>query len=266
MKRSIASMPHDNENEIEIHGGAGELGIKVFKGEQWKTKCKSYFNRYFKTSSIIMVPSDGDMIMNTLSSVCSDSEGRGFVFKDYDIAKHLEFLGYDKVALKEKLGMAPTSKSISYIAYIEQKNAVLICEELSNGSNIHQCLKDIALKVKCFLTLYDRDIYASGVTVTRILIRGKEIAEDLVECKFCYLLSPSYENFESRTSFEHWWDPVETYEDWWDFESHKIQSKLFDDLAAEMLCFMVVQKKGLLVLTNNKSKQFKQIYFLYTPQ
>ena len=56
------------------------------------------------------------------------------------------------------------------------------------------------------------------------------------------------------------------YEDWWDFESHKIQSKLFDDLAAEMLCFMVVQKKGLLVLTNNKSKQFKQIYFLYTPQ
>ena len=73
-------MARDNENEIEIHGGAGELGIKVFKGEQWKTKRKSYFNWYFKTSSVIMGPSDGDMIMITLSSLCADSEGRGFVF------------------------------------------------------------------------------------------------------------------------------------------------------------------------------------------
>ena len=208
-----------------------------------------------------MVPSNGDTIMNTLSSVCSDREGRAFVFKDYKITKHLGFLGYDKVVLQEKLGMAPTSKSISHIAYIEQKNAVFICEKLSNGSNIHQCLKEIALKVKCFHTLYDREIHASGVTVIRLLIREKEIAEDLVECKFCYLFSPSYKDFESRNSFEHWWDPVETYEDWWDFDSHKIQSKLFDDLAAEMLCFMAVQKKGLPVLTNNKSKQFKQTYF-----
>ena len=80
------------------------------------------------------------------------------------------------------------------------------------------------------------------------------------------MLSPSYEDFESRTSFENWWDPVETYEDWLDFESHEIQSKLFDDLAAEMLCFMAVQEKGLPALKNNKSRQFKQTYFLYTPQ
>ena len=266
LKRSVASMSRDNEKEIEIHRGAGELGVKVFKGGQWKIKCKKYFNRYFKTSSVIMVPSDGDKIMNTLSSVCSDSKGRGFVFKDYNIAKHLEFLGYDKVALKEKLGVAPTSTSISYTAYIEQKNAVFICEKLSNSPNIHQCLKDIAVKVKCFLTLYHKEILDSEVTVVGVLIRGKEIEEDLVECKFCYLFSPSYEDFESLTSFEHWWNPVETYEHWWDFESHEMQSNLFDDLAAEMLCFMAVQKKGLPTLTDNKSKQFKQAYFLYTPQ
>ena len=103
LKQSVASIPRDNEKEIEIHGGAGELGMKVLKGAQWKMKCRKYFNRYFKTSSVVMVPSDGDMTMNTLSSVCCEGEGRGFVFKDYDIAKHLEFLGYDKVALKEKL-------------------------------------------------------------------------------------------------------------------------------------------------------------------
>ena len=95
----------------EIHGGAGELGIKVFKGAQWKIKCKRYFNRYFKTSSIISVPSDGDMIMDTFS-MCSDNKSRGFVFKNYDIAKHLDFLGYDKVALKEKLGTPLSNKSI----------------------------------------------------------------------------------------------------------------------------------------------------------
>ena len=37
LKQSVASMPRDGEKEIEVHGGAGELGIKIFKGEQWKT-------------------------------------------------------------------------------------------------------------------------------------------------------------------------------------------------------------------------------------
>ena len=266
LKQSVASIPRDNEKEIEIHGGAGELGMKVLKGAQWKMKCRKYFNRYFKTSSVIMVPSDGDMIMNTLSSVCCEGEGRRFVFKDYNIAKHMEFLGYDKVALKEKLGMAPRSTKISYMAYIEQKNAVFICEKLSNSPNIHQCLKDIALKVKCFLTLYHREIFASGVTVVGVLIRGKEIKEDLVECKFCNLFSPSFEDFESRAAFENWWDHVETYEGWWNFESHEIQNKLFDDLAADILCFMALQEKGLPDLTGDRSKEFKQTYFLYTPQ
>ena len=80
-------MPRDNNKELEIHGGVGEIGVKVLKMVQWKKKCKSYFNRYFKTSSIILMPSDRDMIMNTLSSICSDTKGRGFVFKNYNIVK-----------------------------------------------------------------------------------------------------------------------------------------------------------------------------------
>ena len=88
LKQNVPSIPSYSEKEIEIYGGAGELGIKVFKVDQWKTKCRSYFNRYFKTSAVISVPSDEDMIMDTLSSVCSDNKSRGFVFKNYDIAKH----------------------------------------------------------------------------------------------------------------------------------------------------------------------------------
>ena len=266
LKQSVASMLRDGEKEIEIHGGAGELGIKIFKGEQWKTKCKSYFNRYFKTSSIIVVPSDEDMIMNTLSSVCFDSKGRGFVFKNYDIAKHLEFLGYAKVALKEKLGVALMNKSISYIAYIEQKNVMFICEKVSNGSNMNQCLKNLFLMVKYFLTLYDREIQGSGVTIVGLLIRSKDKQEELVECKFCHLFSPSHEDFESGTSFKNWWIPIENYESWWNFAKTRKQSKLFEDLSAEILSFMAVQQKGLPTLTDDKSQQFKQTYFWYTPQ
>lgn len=80
------------------------------------------------------------------------------------------------------------------------------------------------------------------------------------------MFSPSCKDLESRTNFDKWWIPIETYEHWWDLASPKIQIKLFDELAAEILCFMAVQEKGLPTLTDNKSQQFKQTYFLYTRQ
>ena len=266
LKQDVAFMPHDTKKEIEIHRGAGELGIKVFKVAHWKTKCKSYFNRYYKTSNNIMVPSEGDIIMNTLSSFCSDSKGRGFVFKSYHIAKHLEFLGYNKEPLKEKLGVAVTSQSISYIAYSEEKNVIFICEKVMNGSNMHQSSKNIAVMIKYFLTLYHRELQASEVKVIGLLIRGKGKHEELVKCKFCNLFSLSYEDFESRIAFENWWISIETYEGWWNLEGLEKRNRLFDDIAAEILCFMAVQEKGLPTLTDDKSQQFKQAYFLYTRQ
>ena len=48
------------------------------------------------------------------------------------------------------------NKTISYIAYLEQINVMFICEKVSNGSNMHQCLKNLYLTVKYFLTLYNR--------------------------------------------------------------------------------------------------------------
>ena len=109
--------------------------------------------------------------MNTLSFLCSNSKGQGFIFKNYDIVKHLEFLGYTNVSLKANLGAAPTTKSTSYIANIKQNNAVFICEKVSKVSSIHQCLKNITAMVKYFLTLYNREIQRSGITVVGLLIR-----------------------------------------------------------------------------------------------
>ena len=274
LKQNVASIPRDNDKEIEIHGGAGEKGKEVFKVSHWKTKCRNYFNRYFKTSPVIVGPSDNDIIMKTLCFVCSGSKSRGFVFKNYNITRHMEFLGYDKGLLVANLGAAPTSQSISYIAYIEQKNVMFICEEVSNGANICQSSKNIAVMVKRFLTLYNMEIQASGVKVIGLLIRGEEKQEELVECSFCQLFSLSYEDFESATAFNARWNVIEVYEDWWnladtglsDFVNPEKQHQLFEEMAAEILCFMAVQEKSLPTLTDNKSEQFKQTYFIYTRQ
>ena len=274
LKQSVASIPRDNDKEIEIDGGAGEMGKNIFKVSHWKTQCRSYFKRHFKSSPVIAGPSDKDKIMNTLCSVCSGSKSRGFVFKNYDITKHMDFLGYNKGLLVANLGAAPTSQSISYIAYIEQKNVMFICEEVSNGANICQSSKNIAVMVKRFLTLYNMEIQASGVKVIGLLIRGEEKQEELVECSFCQLFSLSYEDFESATAFNARWNVIEVYEDWWnladtglsDFVNPEKQHQLFEEMAAEILCFMAVQEKGLPTLTDNKSEQFKQTYFIYTRQ
>ena len=263
LEQNVASMSRDNKKAIEIHGGAGEKGINIFNVAKWKPKCKSYFNRYFKTSPIIVGPSDRDTIMNTLSSVCSDSKSRGFVFKNYDIVKHMKFLGYAKIS---RLGVAPTSKDISYIAYIEQKNVIFICEKVSNRFSMRQCSNNLVVKMKCFLTLYRREIQASGVKVMGLLIREDEKHEELVECSFCNLFTLSEKDFESLATFKFFWNAIENYEGWWSFADAKEQNEMFNDLAAEILCFMALQEKGLPNLTDDKSQQFKQTYFLYNPQ
>ena len=266
LMENVTCIFRDEEKKIEIQGGAGKRGMKIVKVAQWKTKCKSYYNRYYKTSKIVSVPSDRDMIMSTLSLLCNDIRSRGFVFKNYNIVKHLEFLGYDKAELKAKLGAAPTTKNISYFAYIEKKNVMLICEEVSKSSSICTSLKNITSVVKYFLTLYNSEIQESGVTVIGVLIRQNEEGEELFECSFCHLFSPLYKFFESPTTFKIWLSSIETYEGWWSLANSKKQNNLFDNLVAEILCFMAVQEKGLPTLTDDKSQQFKQTYFLYTPQ
>ena len=262
LKQNVVSMSRNNKKDIEICSGAGEVGINVFKVAKWKPKCKRYFNRYFKTSTFIAGPSDSDRIMMTLSSVCSDSKSRGFIFKNYNIREHMKLLGY-KVS---RLGAAPTSENISYIAYIEQKNVIFICEKVLNGFSIHQCSKNLVVMVKYFLILYNREIQASGVKVIGLLIRENEKHKELLECGFCNLFSPSYKDFESLDTFKVFWNTIENYEDWWNFAKCKVQNKLFNDLAAEVLYFMALQKTGLPKVTDDTSQQFRETYYLFTPQ
>ena len=267
LKQSVVSMSRNNEKDVEIYGGTGEMGINVFKVAKWKSKCKSYFNRYYRTSDVIVGPSDSDRIMETLNSLCSNSRSRGFIFNNYNIREHMKLLGY-KVS---RLGAAPTSENISYIAYIEQKNVIFICEKVLNGFSIHQCSKNLVVMVKYFLILYNREIQASGVKVIGLLIRENEKHKELLECGFCNLFSPSYKDFESLDTFKVFWNTIENYEDWWNFAKCKVQNKLFNDLAAEVLYFIALKsvygyKERLPKITDDTSQQFRETYYLFTPQ
>ena len=267
LKQSVVSMSRNNEKDLEIYGGTGEMGINVFKVAKWKSKCKSYFNRYYRTSDVIVGPSDSDRIMETLNSLCSDSKSRGFIFNNYNIREHMKLLGYKM----SRLGAAPTSENISYIAYIERKNVIFICEKVLNGFSIHQCSKNLVVMVKYFLILYNREIQASGVKVLGLLIRENGKHKELLECSFCNLFSPSYKDFESLDTFKDFWNTIENYEDWWNFAKCKVQNKLFNDLAAEVLYFIALKsvygyKERLPKITDDTSQQFRETYYLFTPQ
>ena len=261
---NICSFTMDDQKLVNIMKGAGKIGKVVIKLSEWERECKSYFNRYFKYVNVITGPSDVDMIMNTLTEACSEKNGRGFVFKNYNIAKHLEFLGYKEHLAK--IGTTLNKSVISYLAYIQQKNLIILSEKMMNGCNVTKSQKNITNYVEYFITLYNKKLQGTGVRVIGLLIRKGELVEKLVKCKFCYLFSPPCEVFESLTTFYYWLDVISTYGDWWDFADSKKESKLLFDIAAEIYCFMAMQENCLPSLTDNLRQQFKETYLLYTPQ
>ena len=262
-------MTCDDKKTITIESGAGRIGKEVLNLADWKTKSRNYFNRYYKASNIISAPTDMDMIMSTLYEVFLYNRGRGFLIKDYDIAKHLDFLGYDKDNLKTKLKIKLKNIIIPYLVYIERKRVVLICDKIVSCSNKRQCMDNVAASMKCFLTLFSNDIQSTDVTVIGLLIRENDKVDELIKCNFCKLFSPSFKVFKSLASCIKWWNSVETYTNkWWDLSKPTKTNELFEHLVAEILPFMALQKKhnNLPSITNNICQQFEQTYLLFTPQ
>ena len=263
---NISSITFDHKKMIEIRRGAGKIGREVFELAEWRNKYKNYFNRYFKTSNFITMPFDMDIVMDTFSQVCSRNGSRGFVFKNYDMRNHLEFLEYNVDLLKAELAAAVKDTITSYIVYSEHKNLILLCNKFLDSCNTKECLKHIATFIKCFLFLHNKKFHKTGVHIIGLMIKKDGDISENVECDFCNLFSPLYNVFESSSSLIRWWNFIEAYSGWWDLASPYKSIELFNELAAEILCFMAIHKKDLPPLTSDKSQQFKQTYFIYTPQ
>ena len=272
----ISAMTRDDTKILEINRGAGTSGKEYLKLASWKEECTDYFGSYFKSTDIITVPSDMDAIMTTLHGLCSRNAGRGFVFKNYDMINHLEFLGYNKDRLVTNLKIRLTTNFTTYLAYIEQKNAIFICGKTMNGYNTNQCVENIVASVKCFVTLYGNVMQLNGVNIIGLLIRAnqeREKGNELIQCKFCKLFSPSQIAFDSTGNFLAWFNCIEKFHKWWDLGGskgtsiHTNNDSLFDSLAAEILGFMAAaQIPNLPSLTKDVTQKLKQTYLLYTPQ
>lgn len=265
MNKMSSITPNDSQF-MTIVRGAGKKGTDVIPLTDWKKECQSYFDRYYKTSNVITGPSDTDMIMDTLSEVCSDNNGRGFVFKDYNIKNHLDFLKYNTTCLKGLFGV-PHPNGISYLAYIEQKNVILICYKILKGSYQNENLRNIITLVKYFLFLYKKEFEATGVTIIGLLVRQYGKVHKGIKCDFCNVLSPADEIFESPTTLKNWFKSLESFVN---LRKCPEGGRLFKDLGGKILCFMAAQlwKKvdGLPNLSKEIPEQFKQTYLLLTPQ
>ena len=272
---NISDMTRDEKKTLEINRGGGTIGKEYIKLAGWKDECTRYFASYYKSLDIITVPSDRDTIMTTLYELCSRNVGRGFIFKNYDMINHLEFLGFDKNLLVKNLMTKLTTNFPTYLAYIERKKVILICGKTVNSNNPNQCVENIVTSVKCFLTLYGEIIQGNGITVIGILIKENEEEDKSIRCKFCELFSTSHIAFESTDNFLTWWKPIETFHNWWDLDgSQRIgirtddrNETLFDILAAEILGFMAAAMIPTIPsLTKDVIQQLRQTYLLYTPQ
>ena len=242
---NIIDITRDEQNTIERKNVFGKIGTELYERTEWENKCKSSFNRKYKASKIVTNPPDMDTIMKTLSKLSSENNGRVLVFRNYDMANHLVFLGYKKALLDKKLGTVSTKNDITtYLAYIEQKNIVFICHKIKADSNVDQHMKNVTTSIAYFLTLYSKKIKSSEVIIIGLLIQETEAEQKLLACKFCDLFSPTDKVFESPTSFSEWWDSVETYNNWWNFSKTGKFFNLFDDLAAQILGFIEAQKSG----------------------
>lgn len=259
------SLTRDDNKLMTILRGAGTKGREVIKIVDWKKICRSYLNRYYKNSNFIFGPSDADTIIDILSGVCNNNSWDGFLFKDYDIVKHFEFLGYDKNILEIKFGTALSNCIISYLTYIKQKNVILVSQKNMTGEKGNEYMNNAVVLVKLFISLYYKDLQKTGVTVIGLLIREGETENETVKCDFCKLLSPSHKVFESLNACKNWLKYFETFVD---LEKPKENNTLLNDIAGEILCFMAVQPwgKDLPNLTTKISEQLKQTYLLLTPQ
>ena len=262
---NISSMP---EKLIRIDEGSGNTGTEVLDLSTWKKKCISYFNRHYKAENVITISSEKNKVVETLTQVCSTNKGHGFVFENYDMITHLDFLGYDKPYVNKNLASNLQDKATSYLAYIEQRGLLLVCETMSHGFDTNDSINRVVNSIKCFLAIHINAIRTSNVTIVGLLIREHEQEQEgkSYDCKFCNLFIAPYAAFQSLSNFDEWLESIGNHGNWKDSNPSENGSELFINLAAEILCFMAHMGKEIPKPTKEERKQFEQTYLLYTPQ
>ena len=260
----ISTITRDPTKQIEFKDVPRKIGKDIYTRDMWEKTCVNLFNKKYKDAKIITIPSDLDKIMDTFSKLCLENQGRGFIFKDYDMLDHLLYLGYSRAMLKQKLGAILENSIKIYLAYIERMNVIFLCCTVKSDSSVFQCMNFITTSIKYFLILYNKMIGSTEVKIVGLLIQENEAQEKHFECAFCNLFSPKHEVFESPRSFKKWWSTVENYRNWWDLSNPLKLSKLFDVLAAQILGY--IEKKNVCSPGLIYHKQLDRENFIYNKE
>ena len=260
----ISTITRDPTKQIEFKDVPRKIGKDIYTRDMWEKTCVNLFNKKYKDAKIITIPSDLDKIMDTFSKLCLENQGRGFIFKDYDMLDHLLYLGYSRAMLKQKLGAILENSIKIYLAYIERMNVIFLCCTVKSDSSVFQCMNFITTSIKYFLILYNKMIGSTEVKIVGLLIQENEAKEKHFECAFCNLFSPKHEVFESPRSFKKWWSTVENYRNWWDLSNPLKLSKLFDVLAAQILGY--IEKKNVCSPGLIYHKQLDRENFIYNKE
>ena len=236
-RSSISDITSNDKSTLVIKNVPGKVGAELYERADWERKCNCLFDKSFKDlNAISNIQTNVDPIIDTLSKL-SSSKYRVFVFKNYDMVKHLTCLGYDKALLHEKLGYVSLDDISTYLSYAEEKKTIFICHKVKADSNVDQHMRNVTTSIACFLTLYKKKIQLTHVRIIGLLIQETETKKQPLQCKFCDLFSPSYKVFESPTSFNNWLETIETYNNWWDLPKPADCWNLFEDLVAPILGF-----------------------------
>ena len=181
----ISTITRDPTKQIEFKDVPRKIGKDIYTRDMWEKTCVNLFNKKYKDAKIITIPSDLDKIMDTFSKLCLENQGRGFIFKDYDMLDHLLYLGYSRAMLKQKLGAILENSIKIYLAYIERMNVIFLCCTVKSDSSVFQCMNFITTSIKYFLILYNKMIGSTEVKIVGLLIQENEAKEKHFECAFC---------------------------------------------------------------------------------
>ena len=265
--RNLESMKYDDEKIISIYRGGGESGIEYMALSNWRNESISYFNRYFKRLNIIKIPSEKDVITETLSNWCinGSAKGKGFVVNGYDIIDHCNFFGVSKKSLSELFNInSLEDASLRYMAFSKEKDVLLNIrvERKLTDEVIENSVSDI----KLLACLYKQELQDSGVRLIAVTAVKQQITETplCADCEAYVINENILKNFSLLKS---WWEKIEANSGNIRTQKSNVSLNIYEILSSKLLAFMALTTANNLPdFSLHPNQQVAQTHLLLTAE
>ena len=238
--RNLESIKYDDEKIISVYRGGGESGIEHIKLSNWKNESVSYFNRYFERLNIIKIPSEKDVITETLSNWCinENGEGKGFVVNGYDIVDHCNFLGVSKKSLSELFNInSSEDASLRYMAFSEEKGVLLnirVEERL-----VDEVIENSVSDIKLLACIYKKELQDSGVRLISVTAVKQRITETPL-CAACEAYVVNENILKNFGLLKSWWEKIKPNSKYIRTRESNVNVNIYESLSSKLFAFMAL--------------------------